>query len=224
MMSLKPKILIIISITFYLIIKKENIMKQGTAFWISPSGEVHLVPERHIDFVARNLQLFGLTYEEYKAYFDKFKEPIGLEGKARSELFIDLFEKGWIRIRENSDKGWIIEFWSISELDFRERIMKWSDKEAVTLSKFNSTRAEFHLIGDAVYIRKSNVTSFLAEKAAFDARIRLKLTWDIHYISDERAKEIIEKIKNDTLDAEVMVTTIENISNNYVFDEFLYFG
>jgi hypothetical protein len=69
------------------------------AYWITPDGRVITVKTTHIDEVIRTPELFGLNIEEIKALYEKYAEPLGLEGKAREEIMRDLILVGWIRIR-----------------------------------------------------------------------------------------------------------------------------
>lgn len=69
------------------------------AYWITPDGEVIKVKTTHIDEVIRNPELFGLNIEDIKALYKKYDEPLGLEGKAREEIMLNLILVGWIRIR-----------------------------------------------------------------------------------------------------------------------------
>ncbi|HPS30826.1 MAG TPA: hypothetical protein PLZ43_11260 [bacterium] len=69
------------------------------AYWISPEGTVITVNTKHINEVISHPEVFGLTIEAIRAVYEKYDEPMGLEGKAREEIMTGLILKGWIRIR-----------------------------------------------------------------------------------------------------------------------------
>lgn len=68
-------------------------------YWLSPSGDIIPVDTSHIDLVIKNPEKFRTTKEEIKKIYKKHEEPVGLEGKAREEIMVDLIRDGWIRIR-----------------------------------------------------------------------------------------------------------------------------
>ncbi|MDY0017620.1 MAG: hypothetical protein RBS89_07245 [Candidatus Delongbacteria bacterium] len=79
----------------------ETPLSSFEAYWINPEGEITGVPEKHILRVLREPEYFGYTREEILERFKKFREKLGWEGKAREEIFKELFPKGWIRVRKN---------------------------------------------------------------------------------------------------------------------------
>lgn len=74
-------------------------MQQKEAYWISSDGKVIPVDGLHIEVITRNLEKFGLSQKEVDELYDKYGEPKGSEGKAREEILIKVFDKGWIRLR-----------------------------------------------------------------------------------------------------------------------------
>ena len=90
-----------------------NNLEISDAYWLSPSHEIHPVKRTHIAFISENPEKFGITKPEYYAYFDKYHEPYGFEGKARKEIMQLAMKNGWIRIRNNINKGWVCEVWKI---------------------------------------------------------------------------------------------------------------
>lgn len=113
-------------------------MVEGDAYWISPNCDIYEVKTKHINFVGENPELFWITHNEYLNYFKKYSEPIGWEGYARKEMFNIFFENGWIRIRENSQTGWTIELWQLTD-KAKENIALWGASFGVNGGKFNST-------------------------------------------------------------------------------------
>jgi len=69
------------------------------AYWITPDGKLIAVKTTHIDEVIITPEIFGLKIEDIKALYEKYAEPLGLEGKAREEIMKNLILQGWIRIR-----------------------------------------------------------------------------------------------------------------------------
>jgi hypothetical protein len=78
------------------------------AYWISPKNEIIDVPTNHIDVVIKNPETFGLTKEEIQKSYDAYGEQLGVEGKAREDIILDLIRKGWIRIRQYRNQGWSV--------------------------------------------------------------------------------------------------------------------
>lgn len=83
----------------------ETPLSSFEAYWINPEGEITGVPEKHILRILREPEYFGYTREEILERFKKFGEKLGWEGRAREEIFKELFPKGWIRVRKNRDKN-----------------------------------------------------------------------------------------------------------------------
>ena len=89
------------------------------AYWISPEGEILPVGTSHVREVIGNPGRFGITREQIEEAYKKYREPLGLEGRAREEIIRTIINKGWIRIRdygqylsaqaysmEDHDAGW----------------------------------------------------------------------------------------------------------------------
>jgi len=78
------------------------------AYWISPKGKIIDVQSKHIAEVIRYPEKFGLNREAIDFIYDTYNERIGQEGKARYQIMMLLFNKGWIRLRRYK------QFWSIN--------------------------------------------------------------------------------------------------------------
>lgn len=80
---------------------KEKAFPKEEAYWISPSGKILPLTNmsNHISEIIKNPKAFGYTSEQLKDIFTKEGEKFGVEGKAREKIILDLFKKGWIRIR-----------------------------------------------------------------------------------------------------------------------------
>jgi len=92
---------------------------RGTiAFWIAPSGEIHLVKDTHIQYVIDHPELFQISLEALRRRYDDYGEEWGSEGQAREEKIRELVAEGWIRIRRYS------EVYSVNVPDFDGRSRK----------------------------------------------------------------------------------------------------
>lgn len=87
------------------------------AFFISPEGEVINVSDtQHIHVITDNPEKFGLSLEEIRGRYRKYNERMGIEGKAREEIIMDVIEKGWVHIRKKINKPWIINAYEMNEI------------------------------------------------------------------------------------------------------------
>lgn len=72
---------------------------QGDGYYIAPSGDIIELDTSHIDLVLKNPEKFLMTKKEIVEIYKKYNEPVGLEGKAREEILVNLIKQGWIRVR-----------------------------------------------------------------------------------------------------------------------------
>ena len=86
----------------------EKASTKADAYFISPSGKIKIVNDRHIHEIYNNPDKFGITKEEIDKIYKKWKEPPFTEGNAREEIIKKLLANGWIRIRKYQN------FWSIN--------------------------------------------------------------------------------------------------------------
>jgi len=82
----------------------------GKAFFIDPEGQVLPVRTSHIAAVIGDPKRFGTTKRRIEEAYRKQGEPVGLEGNARTEILVEVIERGWIRIREYPDRYWSVQF------------------------------------------------------------------------------------------------------------------
>ncbi len=98
---------------------KKEVNKSETdeeAYWISPYGEIFCVKESHIAEVFDNPEVFGLSSNYLLLLYDIYDEEYRSEGKAREEILLKLFEKGWIRARRyHRPYRWTLNVFSITE-------------------------------------------------------------------------------------------------------------
>lgn len=97
------------------------------AYWISPKGEIINVAQNHIATVIENPETFGLTFEGIKEVYDSYGEPIGLEGKAREEIMLNLIREGWTRIRRYANKFWSINVPRLTK-KVKDNIFDWANR------------------------------------------------------------------------------------------------
>jgi hypothetical protein len=108
-------------------------------FWIREE-KYYEVQTTHINFVMEHTELFQISLEEIKDIFKNHFESIGFEGIARQEIFIELFRKGWIRVRhkvKHYGDLWTFEFSNIGDAakPIAAFITKKSNEEFLFLSQ-----------------------------------------------------------------------------------------
>ena len=77
-------------------------------YWVSPVGEMLSVKSTHIEVVIKNPEVFGITHAYIKGVYKKYRETVGLEGKARDEIVESLINKRWMRIRYDKSRDYYI--------------------------------------------------------------------------------------------------------------------
>jgi len=95
------------------------------AYWVSPFGDMLSVKSTHIDVVIKNPEVFGITHAYIKGVYKKYRETVGLEGKARDEIVEDLINKRWMRIRYDRSQDYYIvgfKFFDEKQIDY---LRKW---------------------------------------------------------------------------------------------------
>ena len=66
------------------------------------------VKSTHIDVVVKHHEVFGCTQAYIKKVYRKYRETVGLEGKARDEIVEGLLNKRWMRIRYDRSQDYYI--------------------------------------------------------------------------------------------------------------------
>ena len=98
------------------------------AYWISPEGQIHEVPRKHINYLCQNYIIFGFTKNEIEFIYKKHGEKIGIEGKARTDLLLYALRADWIRIRYRPRENfWTIELWELTKFQL-EYIKNWFEQ------------------------------------------------------------------------------------------------
>lgn len=97
------------------------------AYWISPIGKIYPVLVNHITFVINNYDLFNYPYDRIMTLYKQENEELYTEGKAREIIILELFRKGWIRIRYYPRNA----TWSINVYDLGTKsshnLSKWAN-------------------------------------------------------------------------------------------------
>lgn len=97
------------------------------AYWISPYGEVVEVGTNHIQLIIQNPKKFGYKKDQIKDIYDKYDEPMGVEGKAREEIILDVVNKGWIRVRRYDNKGYSVNISKMTK-KVKDILFDWAYK------------------------------------------------------------------------------------------------
>jgi hypothetical protein len=80
------------------------------AYFITPSGQlISTNGMSHVSLIIDSPEKFGFKKEQIEALYKKYKEKLGVEGKAREQLLRLLFDKGWMRIRRYPNECWSIQ-------------------------------------------------------------------------------------------------------------------
>lgn len=114
-------------------------MKEETAYWLSPKGDILPVGQTHIKYIIDNPQDFKLTSSEIKSIYDKYGESLNFEGKARNEIMLAVLKKGWVRMRFYQTRqryGWSLELWDFDDYS-KNIIYKWAAKGMGLLESTN---------------------------------------------------------------------------------------
>lgn len=89
------------------------IIRGSIGMFISPGGEILLNKGSHIQTVICEPEKFGLTVDEINAEYCKYKEPVGMEGKARGVLLKKILRNGWIRLRRYPNRQWSVTVYKL---------------------------------------------------------------------------------------------------------------
>jgi hypothetical protein len=94
------------------------------AYWISPIGDLFEVGTSHIAEVIKDPEKFGLKLENIKEIYRKHNEFLGLEGKARAEILIQIIQQGWIRLRRYRE-SWSVTVYRFSN-ETKHQLQNWA--------------------------------------------------------------------------------------------------
>ena len=102
-------------------------MLNSKAYWITPENEIlDIGLGTHIEMIIKHPTLFGLTKEKITSIYQDYNELMGVEGKARYKIIMQLLTSGFIRIRLYPNKHWSI---SAQNWDSRtkEVLSQWAE-------------------------------------------------------------------------------------------------
>jgi hypothetical protein len=112
----------------------------GKAFWIKDKKVIDITTTTHINFIINHPDDFFLTKDYIKKLYNKYKEKLGVEGKAREEIIRKVSELGWVRVRHYKVKQ--EEYWSIQYDVYNERnkrtiknFVEWALYESKIMNK-----------------------------------------------------------------------------------------
>ena len=122
-------------------------MPKLDSYWITHDGKILNVPQTHIEAVLMAPEKFGETKKTIQRSYDKHNEKLNTEGKAREEILVRIMKRGFVRIREYSNR-WSIQTWNLTN-KINDAIFAWAkkvypkirDKYAdVTITLFNKNK------------------------------------------------------------------------------------
>ncbi len=127
------------------------------ACWIAPDDKIIEVPITHIKRILENPEMFGLSKDKILATYKKYNEKVGLEGKARHEILLDLIKKGWIRIRYMpKNDSWTVEIYDYNEIT-NNQIRGWIQKSKKLVHPFSEVR----ILSNTGEVIKSSIKDWL---------------------------------------------------------------
>lgn len=89
---------------------------------------------KHIDHIVQHPESFGLNSGVVMAVYAKHNEQVGVEGRAREELILQVINHGFIRVRFYKNSRW-----SITLYDNRVNkniLRKWAQMPSVQKDKY----------------------------------------------------------------------------------------
>jgi hypothetical protein len=88
------------------------------AFWYKNGKMFDVETKRHVEFILKEPEIFGITKEDVKEAYKRFNEKPGFEGKAREYLIKKVAQNGWIRVRHYTGRQ---DYWSIQYDVYKKR-------------------------------------------------------------------------------------------------------
>lgn len=114
---------------------KEYII-EADAYWINPQGLFMPVDTKHILKVIDNPNVFGLTLADIQKVYDEESEKLGVEGRAREKIILDLIGRGFIRIRYYPRYG----RWTVNCNCLSDTVKSWLQQWASSMIGFGVSR------------------------------------------------------------------------------------
>lgn len=175
----------------------ENVIEEGgmkAAFFISPKGEIVYTPISHIAQVTGNPEKFGLDRSFVEYVYNFYNERMGQEGKARDQILLSLFKKGWIRLRRYRN------FWSVNVSNYTSKVktylQKWANMLVSGKLKFreDDPYMDIKISQDNGKVIKSDLQTLLGElKESEESDLEIK---KIEEMEDLPLYDFVEEWKN----------------------------
>lgn len=103
-------------------------MATTSAYWVNPYGQISPVTKgSHIADIIANPNKFGISRSEIESAYKKYGEKIGVEGKAREEIILDVLKGGFIRIRQYRTH-WSVTVDQLSR-KIKNSLIKWAEAQ-----------------------------------------------------------------------------------------------
>lgn len=169
----------------------------SVAYWISPRGEVLPVTTNHIGIVIKYPKKFGYTTEKIKEIYDKYGERMGMEGKAREEIIIDLIKKGFIRIRRYRN-SYSLNINKMSK-KVKDILFDWSNRlinNGINGMKENDVYMPVNIQGFTDNFNRSFTIKSISEDALFEG---------VEVFNPDNAVIVVESAEDFIYDTKILV-------------------
>jgi hypothetical protein len=91
---------------------------QAQGYWVNGKQIVDVTSSKHIDYLRDHPEDFGFSKQEIDETFQRHREKLGEEGRAREELIRSATTRGWIRVRRWKSPQ---DYWSVQFDRFEKR-------------------------------------------------------------------------------------------------------
>jgi hypothetical protein len=91
---------------------------QGAGYWVNGDQIIDVTFTSHIDYLRDYSEDFGFSKQEVDETFQRHREKLGVEGRARKELIKRATMRGWIHVRDYRSPQ---DYWSVQFDRFEER-------------------------------------------------------------------------------------------------------
>ena len=147
------------------------------AYWLLPkriNGSSFItVPTRHINDIIKHPKKFGETKESVEKEYQKYNEPIGLEGKARDIIIQRVLKRGFGRIRfDMRSQKWSIQIWKLSP-KYNDRIFEFAMDASKLRNVSKESNVFIHILDNNRMIKttlKGIMTGQTITESVFDAK------------------------------------------------------
>ena len=153
------------------------------AYWVKGEEIINLFASNHIQYIARNPELFGYTYTAVEKIFTQYGEQVTQEGNARDQIIKEVSKRGWIRVRRYTIPK---DYWSIQFDAYHKNckairnFIEW----AILEEKIMTVNDEVHLLGyfdgfeKKYYYHSGGIKLLLEEKTVKSSAVTLEKFFD----------------------------------------------